>query len=267
VQANVPERTTSAVFDAHLDGWQEWQASPWGRLRYQLVAELLGRHLGNAQQSVVDLGGGDGADSIPLAVAGHRVVVADSSPGMLALAQRRAEEAGTALRTVVTDAVEPQGVPPDADVVLFHNVLQYCADPAAALATVVRAVRPGGLVSVLVTNPVNHVLRTVVRDLDPGAAVTMLDAEAFRTQTFEHTVRRITWQDARGVLELAGADVVARYGVLCVNHLVTDDERKHDPQFFADLARLELALADREPYRDIAAMWMLVARRHSLPEQ
>jgi S-adenosylmethionine-dependent methyltransferase len=89
----------------------------------------------------------------------------------------------------------------------------------------------------------------------------MLNAAGFRTRTFEHTVRRITWQDAQGMLDLAGADVVARYGVLCVNHLVTDDERKHDPQFFADLARLELTLADRDPYRDIAAMWMLVARR------
>jgi S-adenosylmethionine-dependent methyltransferase len=122
-------------------------------------------------------------------------------------------------------------------------------------------VRPGGLVSIIVSNPVIHVLRAAVRDLDPAGALQMLGSAGFRTQTFEHTVRRITWQRGAAALDLAGAEVVARYGVLCVNHLVTDDERKQDPEFFADLARLELALADQDPYRDIAAMWMIVARR------
>ena len=76
-----------------------------------------------------------------------------------------------------------------------------------------------------------------------------------------HDVRRITADVAAQALSAAGCDVVARYGVLCVNHLITADERKGEPDFAADLERLELAVADRSPYRDIAAMWMLVARR------
>ncbi|GAA4354584.1 class I SAM-dependent methyltransferase [Angustibacter luteus] len=260
-----PSPATPEVFDTHMDAWTAWQDSPWGRLRYRLVGDLLDRHLGPAEsaQRVLDLGGGDGADSVPLAVAGHDVTVADSSRAMLDLAERRARERGVAVAAVMAGVGDRRLLPEGNDVVLLHNVIQYCPDLADVLAAAVGAARPGGLVSVIATNPVMHVLRAAVRDLDPAAALAMLGAPTVHTVTFDHAVRRITWQEAAAALERAGADVVQRYGVLCVNHLVTDDERKHDPDFAADLERLELAVADRDPYRDIAAMWMLVARRRA----
>src|SRR5262245_48903398 len=36
-----PPHATAEVFDSHLDSWQQWQAAPWGRLRYAVVARLL----------------------------------------------------------------------------------------------------------------------------------------------------------------------------------------------------------------------------------
>jgi S-adenosylmethionine-dependent methyltransferase len=261
---------TTAVFDDHVEAWQQWQQSPWGTLRYRVVGELLARHLADLPpQRVLDVGGADGADSVPLAAAGHDVVVVDQSARMLSLARRRAAAKGVTITTVQAglDALpaspnltveRPTG---GAAVVLAHNVLQYCASLEPAVARVVACAVPGGLVSLMVTNPVNHVLRAVVRDLDPDAALSALDAETFPTVTFGHDVRAITWQQGVEALRRHGCDVVARYGVLCVNHLVTADDRKTDPAFAASLERLELALADRDPYRDIASMWLVLARR------
>jgi hypothetical protein len=31
------------VFDEHLDAWRAWQRTPWGRIRYRVVAETLAR--------------------------------------------------------------------------------------------------------------------------------------------------------------------------------------------------------------------------------
>ena len=250
-------------FDKDVQGWRDWQLSPWGRLRYRLVAQLLERHLGALESggTVLDVGGADGADSVPLARRGLDVVVIDPSSLLLAPA---ASEPGvrTALLSLEDLASAWPGlVPGGADVVLCHNVVQYCDDLDSAVAAAVAPLKSGGLVSLISTNPVNHVLRVAVRDLDPEGALALLSAKTMRTTTFDHDVRRIDVESATRALAAAGCEEVARYGVLCVNHLITDDERKHDPHFAEALERLELELADRDPYRDIAAMWMLVARR------
>lgn len=260
---------TSDVFERHLEDWARWQRSPWGSLRYRLVAELLARHRPPSRRlTVLDLGGGDGADSVPLAVEGHDVVVADQSPGLLERARSRAGESGTTVRTVPVALDRPDGrdelrqaLPDGADLVLSHNVVQYLPDVDTGVADVVSHVRHGGLVSLMATNPVNQVLSAAVRGPDPEAALALLDAATFHAVTFEHDVRRLTWAQGEQAVRAAGCEPVARYGVLCVNHLITDDERKHEPAFARSLGRLELELADRDPYRDIAAMWMLVARR------
>src|SRR5690606_4964609 len=54
---------------------------------------------GRASLDVVDAGGGTGGFAVPIAEAGHRVVVVDPSPDALAALERRAGEAG------VTDRV------------------------------------------------------------------------------------------------------------------------------------------------------------------
>src|SRR5512139_4074051 len=93
------------IFDQHLAQWQAWCASPWGRIRFAVVAETLRRQVVVLQEAaggrplrVLDVGGGDGRDSRPLAAAGHEVTIVDTSAGMLAVARAEAETAGTADR-------------------------------------------------------------------------------------------------------------------------------------------------------------------------
>ena len=244
--------TSTEVFDEHLSAWRSWQRSPWGRLRYAVVADLLGRHLGDLGpgSTVVDVGGADGLDSAPFAAAGADVLVVDPSAAMLADAGAR-----PGVRTAVLSVDELPGrwpalVPGGADAVLCHNVVQYCADLDATLAA---AISPLLRLVPIATNPVIHVLTTAARDLDPDAALTMLDSPVRHGQVFDHDMQRIPVDVAARALEDAGCDVVAHYGVLCVNHLITADERKHDPQLAAwcSLERLELAVADRSPYRNM----------------
>lgn len=102
---------------------------------------------------VLDVGGGSGTWAVPLAAAGCRVTVVDTSPNALATLARRAREAGA------TDRVTPvQGdvdvlaeLVPDggADLVLGHGLLEVVDDPRAALAALAASTAPGGAVSVL----------------------------------------------------------------------------------------------------------------------
>ncbi|MFC5186370.1 methyltransferase domain-containing protein [Actinomadura harenae] len=256
----------AAAFDARADAWDRWRAAPWNRLRFRLVAHTLARSAGVAAGRplrVLDVGGGDGGDALPLADLGHHVTVLDHSAALLARAERAAADAGLTgrVRAVLGDLAEAASLGPVFDLVLCHNVLHYRDDPARSVAAVARAARPNGAVSLLSPNPAMDVLSRAVRLADPDAALAMLDAPTLRSETFGREMRRVEADDAARVLGAAGCVVTHRFGIRCVSDLVADDGLKHDPAFAERLERLELALCDREPYLRTARFWHLVARR------
>jgi SAM-dependent methyltransferase len=71
-------------------GEREWSRleSPSGALELAVNSRLIGRHL-PAGARVLDLGGGPGRYTLWLAELGHRVVLADLSPELLAVARER----------------------------------------------------------------------------------------------------------------------------------------------------------------------------------
>ncbi|WP_158851812.1 methyltransferase domain-containing protein [Saccharothrix deserti] len=248
------------TFDSATRQWREWQQSPWGRLRYTQAEANLARHLPSTPSKVLDLAGGDGADALRLARRGHHVTVVDQSTEMLAEAERSFASEGLPVRLVRADLAElPEDVRGEYDVVLVHNVIQYLADPAAALRTAVSLVAPGGVLSVIAINRHSEPLRKATLGLDPAGALAALDTDQARTHTFDTTLTQYTADQVVGWLD--GCAVLGHYGICAVTGYIADNSRKHDPAFFADLERLELALADRMPYPLIARFFHVVAGR------
>jgi S-adenosylmethionine-dependent methyltransferase len=252
------------VFDEHLDSWRAWQRTPWGRLRYRVVAETLGRAcaaLGDRPLRVLDVGGGDGADSLRLAGAGHDVTVVDISARLLDVAESEAAARGLADRVAVVhaglDAMDDLAV---FDLVLCHNVVQYRDDLGAAVTALGRRVGPGGSLSLLAPNPAAEVMSSAITGEDPATARQLLTSTALRTATFDHDVRRIPVEDAAHALRAVGFGEQTTYGIQCVTHLVPN-RRKEEPEFYAELEALELALCDLEPFLRVARFWQVVARR------
>jgi S-adenosylmethionine-dependent methyltransferase len=254
-------------FDQRMTQWRAERATPWSRLRFAIVAHALGltiAHAGGGAWRILDVGGGDGGDAIPLAVAGHAVTVLDPSASMLAKLAQDAAEAGVSERARGVrgdlDAITGLAHQPF-DLVLCHFVLQYLDRLDEPLARLLRAVRPGGYISLIAPNRPGEVLAKAARGADPAAAFALLDAETNRTLTFDHTVRRIDAETAIAALEAAGCEITARFGGRIINDLLPDAAPKADPAFFADLLRLELAVCDREPYLRTGLFWQVVARK------
>ncbi|GAA2183058.1 methyltransferase domain-containing protein [Micromonospora lupini] len=224
-----------------------------------LRAELDRR--GDAELTVLDVGGGTGGFAVPLARAGHRVTVVDASPDALAALTRRAAEAGVADRIVAVQGdgdalaglVEPAGV----DLVLCHAVLEVVDDPAPVVAALATALRPGGAASVLVAGRAAAVLgRAMNGHLEVAAA---LAADPAGTAGPRDTLRRrYDAPGAAALLTAAGLTVEEIHGVRVLADLlpaaVADGQS-------ASLVELELALAAQSPYRDLAAQLHLFARR------
>ena len=233
-------------FETHQQAWRDYQQTPWARLRYAVVADTLARHL-SAGSRILDVGGGDGMDALTLQQAGYDVLVVDTSTAMLAEARAK----GLPVSEASLDDL-PLG---EWDVVLCHFVLQYRADTAADVALLRQRVRPGGLLSLIVPNPVGPVLAAAVRR-GPAAALAELSSTVTQTVTFDTAVRRIS--DAELDNALTGFDVVARYGIRCLNDLIADEGKA---AAYDELLALELAVCGTEPYNRLGMFTHLLAAR------
>lgn len=243
----------ASEFGDRLQAWVDYTSAPWGRLRYAVVHDVLRRHLPEGSLDVLDVGGGDGLDARPLAALGHRVTAVDPDPAMV----ERARAAGLAAEVAGLDDLPGRAA---VDLVLCHYVLQYRPDERADLRLLAGAVHPGGLVSIVLPNPDHRVLTTFLR-AGPDAALAELDAPRAPTLTFGTEMRNIRREELLSLLDEAGLEGVTTYGGRVVGDLLQDNAVKHDPDFYASWERLELALAEREPYRRLGQFYGVLARR------
>ncbi len=269
----MPDESAGAGgFDSRTDAWAAWQSAPWGRLRYSVVQATIARSLAGLSGTlrVIDVGGGDGFDSLPLARAGHDVTILDFSRPLLDAAMNAARDAGLSDRASAVHAdiddlagleLSGQPVAGSFDVVLCHNVLHYRTDVAATVATLVSLVRPSGVISLMAPNPAMDVLSAAVRRHDLSAALDVLDAESVHSETFDHPMRRLESSTVELALAAAGCVVEHRFGIRCVMDLIANDPLKREPDFFRQLEALELLLCEREPYWRTARFWQLTGHR------
>jgi S-adenosylmethionine-dependent methyltransferase len=221
--------------------------------RTAVVWDACRRRLdGAAAQTVLDIGGGTGGFAVRVAELGHHVTVIDPSPDALAALDRRARERGVAdlvdgRQGDLGDAVDlvPAGA---ADLVLCHEVLGLLDDPADALAVIGRLLRPGGALSLLVSQQHAAVLGRAMaghfaqaRDLltgVPGPA--------------DHE-RRFTADEVRTLLGESGFDVVDMHAVRVFTDLVPSALLDLEPGAVDGLLELERAVAGRPEYLTLAA--------------
>lgn len=250
-------------------GEQQWQARL-GNLRdvvrQELVTRQLRAHLPAASLRVLDIGCGQGTQTLRLARQGHQVTGLDASADLLARLERdlAAEPRATRqrLRLVhgsaehVADLFEPASF----KVVLCHGVLMYLTDPEPILQAIAQVVVSGGLVSLLVRNGDALAMR-------PGLLGDWSTAlEAFTARWYRNrlgvTARADRLDELAAILTRYQLPVRAWYGVR-----VFTDTAANDAAAAPTGQRLEALLACEEragrtdPYRQVAPLLHIMARR------
>lgn len=207
---------------------------------------------------VLDIGGGTGGFAVGVAELGHQVVVVDPSPDALATLARRSEEAGVADRVRgvqgdlagLTDLVSVGG----ADVVLCHGVLEVVDEPSAALRSLHAVLRPGGSLSLLVSQRHAAVLARAMAG-HFRQAHELLDAA---TATPPH---RFTSGEIGSLLAEVGFTEPTLHAIRVFSDLVPSSLVDLEPGAATALAALEEAVSTRPEYLTLATQLHALAHR------
>jgi len=223
--------------------------------------------LDGGPRDVLDIGGGTGGLAVRVGLLGHRVTVVDPSPDALAALDRRAREhevAVTGRQGDLSSLLDVVG-PDSADVVLCHGVLEVVDDPTAALATLGRVVRPGGVLSLLVAQ--RHA--AVVARAMAGhfqQALALLDDPAPRVAAHPgRSGRRFTHDELAALVVGAGFDVDEVQAIRVFTDLVPGSLLDLEPGASTALVELEQAVATLPEYLPLATQIHLLAHRAGVP--
>ncbi|MGH9066304.1 MAG: class I SAM-dependent methyltransferase [Acidimicrobiales bacterium] len=243
-------------------------ASVKGRVRTYVLHHHLLAHLPQPPATVLDVGGGAGHQSLPLARAGYDVTLLDPSPAMLAKAGRRlageAVEVRDRVRLVPARGEEAAGATGGErfDAVLCHGVLMYLADPEPLLTSICEAAAPGGLVSLMALNARTLAVRPALEGRWEDA-MAAFGARGERGVLGVDT-RADTVEELSGALRDSGVDPLGWYGVwLFTDWLDLPDTTSAEQ--VDRVAAVELEASRLDPYRQLSRVFHLLGRKGPRP--
>jgi SAM-dependent methyltransferase len=246
----------------------EAYASMKGQVRTYVMHQQLLEHLPAPPAPVLDIGGGAGHQSFPLAQAGYEVTLLDPSPAMLAKARLRLQRLPVEAQRRVT-LLPADGENADEAVngrrfaaVLCHGVLGYLAHPEPLVNQLCRCAAAGGIVSIMTGNAKTAAVRPALeRRWDDALA--SFDA---RTEIGVLGVpsRADTVDELSELLHSRGVEPLRWYGVWLFVDWLEFSGAELDPsdsKQVAATAAVELEASRRDPYRQLSRVFHLVGRK------
>lgn len=243
-------------------------ASAKGVVRTNVMHQQLLEHLAGPPGTVLDVGGGAGHQSFPLARLGYEVTLLDPSAAMLDKARERLDRLPAEVRQRVTlvqgDGEKAVEVVDGRlfDAVLCHGVLGYLSQPDDLVDQLCQCAVAGGLVSIMSGNANTAAVRPALEQrwadalagFDAVEEIGVLGVPT-RGDTVEHL---------SGLLSSHGVEPLQWYGVW----LFTDwlefsgvEVDLSDSERVAAMVAVELEASKRDPYRQLSRPFHLVGRR------
>lgn len=233
---------------------------PRGAIRLAILQDDLQALVVNTRPlRILDAGGGLGQMAIWLAEQGHRVVLAEPSSEMLQRAAATIIDAG------VQDSIQllPLSVQELAandcgsfDLITFHAVLEWMAQPRAGLAELLSHLKPGGWLSLMFFN--HH--STVMRRLIAGDLETVRQGNiASDGQRGLAPISPLKPDEVLSWLTPLGLELHTWSGVRCFYDYMYRDVRKAAK--LEEVLPLERQYSQQEPWRSLARYQHMLCRK------
>jgi S-adenosylmethionine-dependent methyltransferase len=243
-------------------------------VRQELIARQLDRHLAPPPGAVLDVGAGQGTQSLRLARAGYDVTAVEPDAEMRSAFASVLDDEPADVQARVTlqagSAEDLEAVPGLFDAVLLLGVLMCLPDPASAVAALADRVAPGGRLALAVRTTTSALWRPAARQ-DWFAARTAirefnLAAAENRDMTYVNELGTPAHaQQLNAILELGtahGLELETWYGVrIAVDAEEVDPPPPSDPEEFEALLEVEDYLASTDPFRPLGQLAHLILKR------
>lgn len=220
--------------------------------------DILLAEMNDGPLHVLDAGGGEGQTAIRMAQLGHHVTLCDVSQEMLKRAQAAAEEKGVSgnmhfVHCAVQDIAQHLASP--VDLILFHAVLEWVADPVAVLQKLWSVLMPGGALSLMFYNADGLLMHNMVAGNFDYVQVGMPKRKK-RTLSPDHP--RAPAEVYRW-LEQIGWQITGKTGVRVFHDYLRDKTQQQ--RSFEMLLELETRYCRQEPYISLGRYIHVTARK------
>lgn len=224
---------------ANIQAYLENIRKPWGQIYYDILFDQLQDIKG---KRVLDFGSGFGLVANHLAKE-NQVLAVEPNQEMVDL---RAQDYPY---QQIVGSLDQLASFEDAsfEVILCHNVLEYVEDRKLVLKEFTRLLKSGGLLSIVKHNEVGRVLQTVVFENDPQKALDLLAGQDLET----HSMGLAQAYDLSVVVEDLALEVQDYQGIR-VFYGLQDNRFKSQEGWRESMLKMELAVCQESPYRDIA---------------
>ncbi len=212
---------------------------------------------------ILDAGGGEGHMACRLAALGHQVLLCDVSDEMIHRASSIAQEQGVAnnmrfVHCAAQDIASHMAHP--ADLILFHAVLEWVAEPQAILRTLTDCLAPNGAFSLMFYNHQALLLRNVV--LGNFAYVQAgMPKRKRRSLSPDHPLDP---QQVYGWLDALGMVIEGKTGVRVFHDYLQNKQQQIDN--FEELLALEQRYCRQEPFVSLGRYIHVMARKRPIKD-
>ena len=219
-----------------------------GQLRQAILwqdLDVLLSTMGSQPLRILDAGGGEGQTAIKMAERGHHVTLCDLSAEMIARASQAASDKGVShnMHFIQCAAQDVAGhLESPVDLILFHAVLEWVAEPQEALKTLWSVLRPGGVLSLMFYNANGLLMHNMVAGNFDYVALGMPKK---KKRTLSPNYPRDP-QQVYGWLEEIGWQINGKTGVRVFHDYLRDKHKQQDS--YDILLELETRYCRQEPY-------------------
>lgn len=270
------EDAAHGTFSAGRPEWLVRRNRVRNAVRQEMIGRQLDRHLLTPPRTVLDVGAGQGTQSIRLARVGHGVLAvepdADMRSTLLSALAEQPPEVRERVAVVDGELGRLGEVIGDRrfDAVLLLGVLMYQPASAPVIAELAGLVAPGGLLAVATRTTTSALWRPAARQDWSAAAATFAEYDAADAESRDlHYVNEIgaparadRFETLVGLGRANGLELEQWYGVrVAVDLAELDPDPPADPAEWDALLEVEERLGRTDPYRQLAQLAHLVLRR------
>ena len=224
----------------NLESYRDMLKQPWGKIQYEITFAQL-KHLKGLK--ILDFGSGFGLVSKFLST-NNEVIAVEPNRDMLYADKNVAYER---LLGGIEQLVELQEK--SFDVIICHNVLEYIlpADRVDYLNQFKRLLKDNGRISIIKHNQAGKVMQSVVFSNDVETALSLLSGKSFHATSFTqgstYTIDEL--------LDISGLRL-EKYMAIRTFSGLQPNEFKSSDEWLEELTKVELAVCDLKPYKDIS---------------